>query len=143
MCSAVSFGAEAVGENGVLDKIFSVASAAWTLVLMAAVALFKAWPAIMGRFNERRRDNATEKAEDWHRLRAEIDRKDARIANLEKVLSDTDDENSELRKVNINLLARAVTAESALQGIGHARQEAAAIVAAERLTEKKPEGNGK
>lgn len=133
-----------MADNDVLGKLFSAAAGVWAIFLALLVAIFKAWPAVMGRQNERKRDTDSEKARDWERLRAEIDRKDARIANREKLLAERDDENDALQKENIALLARAVTAESALQGIGHARQEAAAIVAVERLSDAaKKEGNGK
>lgn len=130
-----------MGDDGLLGKIFSATAAAWTFVLMAAVALFKAWPNIMGRFNERRRDDATAKAEDWHRLRAEIDRLHASIANRERLLDESDNEKDALRRENIALLERAVKAEATLQGYGEARQRQAVEDAIKRLPNHS--GNGK
>lgn len=128
-------------DDNLLGKLFSATAAAWTFVLMCAVALFKAWPNIMARLNERRRDAAAEKAEDWHRLRAEIDRLHASIANRERLLAELDDERIELQKENISLLARAVKAEATLQGYGEARQRQAIEEATKRLPNHS--GNGK
>lgn len=124
-----------MADNDVLGKIFSAASAAWTFVLMCAVALFKAWPNIMGRINERRRDDATEKGSDWNRRTEEINRLHALLGNREKLLSDRDDENERLRQEKAELLTRAITAEATLQGYGEARQRQAIEEAARRATE--------
>lgn len=118
-----------------LGKLFSAAAGVWAIFLTLVVAIVKGWPAVMGRLNERRRDDATAKAEDWHRLRAELDRKDAHLANREKLLSERDDENAALMKENIILLGRAVAAEATLLGLGQAKQEAAKILSAERLVD--------
>lgn len=130
-----------MGDNDVLGKIFSAAAGVWAIFLALAVAMFKAWPNIMGRYNERRRDDATAKAEDWHRLRAEIDRLHAAIANRDRLLAELDDEKNELQRENIDLLGRAVKAEAALQGYGDARQRQAVEDAIKRLPNHS--GNGK
>lgn len=130
-----------MGDNDVLGKIFSAAAGVWAIFLALVVAMFKAWPNIMGRYNERRRDDATAKAEDWHRLRAEIDRLHAAIANRDRLLAELDDEKNELQRENIDLLGRAVKAEAALQGYGDARQRQAVEDAIKRLPNHS--GNGK
>lgn len=107
--------------ESIFDKIFSAASGVWALVAMVAVALFRAWPGIMERGNERRRDAATEKAGDWDRIRRERDR-------LRELLTQCEAERIEWQ-------CRAVVAESTLLGMGAARQDAAAIVATERLSD--------
>lgn len=117
-------------EDGLLGKIFSAAAGVWALVAMAAVALFRAWPLILERVNERRRDAATEKSGDWDRIRAERDRYHDLL-----IESEAD---------KIRWMERAITAEATLQGRGDARQEAARIVAIERtLDAAKKNGGGK
>ena len=106
-------------DENAFNRIFSAATGVWTLVLMAAVALFKAWPHILGRINERYRDRIAEEAGDWTRLREENKRLHAML--------------SECERERIEFMRRAVTAEAILEGRGRARQEAAIIVATERL----------
>lgn len=120
-----------MAEHDLLGKIFSAAAGVWTIACMVAVALFRAWPHILGRFNERKRDSAEEKAGDWDRLRDENKRLHTMLAECERE--------------RIEFMRRAVIAESALEGRGRARQEAATIVAIERLTDakKREDGGGK
>lgn len=113
-------------ENELLGKVFSVTSAAWTFVLINAVALFKAWPNIMGRINERRRDQAAELLADWTRIREERDSLQRRL--------------SECEKERVKWMGRAITAEATLQGYGELRQLRAISEAAKRVP---PEGSGK
>lgn len=97
---------------------------------MGAVALFKSWPHIMGRVNERRRDSAEEKAGDWERLRQEIVRLHEQVACCERERAEWMD--------------RAITAEATLQGYGEIRQLRAISDAAKRITgHSGPEGGGK
>lgn len=107
-------------DNDALGKLFSWATAAWGALLLNAVALFKAWPNIMARINERRRDSAAERADDWQRLRAERDR-------LQQMLTVCE-------TARIEWQARAVTAEATLLGMGMARQRVQEVEAAKRLT---------
>lgn len=114
-------------DDGTLGKIFSAAAGVWALVAMGAVALFKAWPHILGRFNERRRDIAEEKADDWDRLRKERDR-------IRELLTLCEKERGEW-------MGRAIRAEATLQGYGEARQRQAIEEATKRLPP--PGENGK
>lgn len=118
-------------DDGTLGKIFSAAAGVWTLVLMAAVALFKSWPHILGRFNERARDNANEKARDWERLRAERDHARSERDRIHGLWVECEEE-------KMALLSRAVTAEAALIGLGVSRQQVTILRGVEKL-----EGNGK
>lgn len=140
-------------DSEILSKIFSASAGVWAIFLAVTAAIFKAWPHIMGRSNERKRDiEAAEKA-DWDRRTEEIERLHARLANREKVLSDRDDENdrqrqenSELRQDRDEWKGRAVTAEATLLGLGNARQREAERLAKERETATQlasPNGNGK
>jgi hypothetical protein len=124
-------------DDGIFDRIFSVAAAAWAAVAMLAVRLFHTWPNVMDRLNERKRDVATEKAGDWDRIRADRDYWHDKAHEYQQQLT-------EERAAKIEYMSRAVTAEAHLEGRGRARQEAATIVAIERLTDaaKKTNGNG-
>lgn len=122
-------------DENVLGKIFSAATAAWAAVCMLAVGLFKTWPLIMERVNERRRDSVAERAGDWTRLREENERLHRQLADCEKM--------------RVEWMRRAITAEATLQGYGDVDQRVAMRLAAERLAmeeenrRKKPEGSGK
>lgn len=137
-------------DNDLLGKIFSVATAAWTAVCMAAVALFKAWPAIMARINERYRDTAAEKANDWQRIRDERDLAcEERDMVRDRWAEDEAKHRREIAKCEAEKLdceRRAVTAEATLLGLGIGKNIAASQAAAERAAQK-PEahrdgGNG-
>ena len=112
-------------DDGILEKIFSAASGVWALVCMGAVALFKAWPLILARVNERQRDKVSEKDGDWTRLRAEITRLDKRCDHLQH-------EVDECRAREGEWMQRAIAAEAALLGEGNALQAAQRIVSADR-----------
>lgn len=112
-------------DDGVLGKLFSAASGVWALVCMAALTLFKAWPLILGRINERQRDRAKEKDGDWSRLRTEITRLDQRCDHLQKEVDDCRGREGEW-------MSRAIAAEAVLLGEGNALQAAQRIVSADR-----------
>ena len=133
--------------DNALGHIFSVASAAWAFVCINAVALFKMWPAIMARINERKRDAHVEKSSDWQRLRDEIKRLDARIDALLGRCDELQHEVDACRQREHEWMRRAIAAEAFQLGQGEARQDAANIVAVERIVDpnkhKGPEGGGK
>jgi hypothetical protein len=117
-------------------KIFSPAAGIWALVAMGAVALFKAWPLILEKLNERRRDIEHAKEGDWSRLREEIIRLDDRCDHLQHQVDACHEREAEWMR-------RAISAEAFLAGEGEARQTAQRIVSAERLVAKpkdKPDG---
>jgi hypothetical protein len=103
------------------------------MVLMFAVALFKAWPAVMERINERYRDRIAEEAGDWHRLRVEIERLDARCDHLQSEVDDC-------RKREGEWMHRAIAAEAYQLGEGEALQAAQRIISRERTADKKADG---
>lgn len=112
-------------EDGILDKLLSVPAALWAFVCINAVALFKTYPFIMAKLNERHRDKAKEKDGDWSRLRAEIVRLDERCDHLQHEVDDC-------RAREADWMSRAIKAESALLGKGEVKQEAQRIVSADR-----------
>ncbi len=113
-----------------MDEIIGVlrwpATPLWVVALAAMVALFKSWPAIMAKVNEARRDSEAAKAGDWTRLRGEIDRLDERCAQIEE-------REQECQRQLTDALHRIGELEGYNLGVGKANQEAAGIVAAERL----------
>lgn len=113
--------------DDLLGKIFNATTGVWAIFCGIMVALFKAWPAVMGRINERHRDVAGEKSDDWTRLRAEIARLDGRCDHLQK-------EVDECREREGEWMTRAINAEAKLQGMGEWRNTQATIEAAKRLT---------
>jgi hypothetical protein len=124
-------------DETVFDKIFSVAAAAWAAVAMLAVRLFHTWPNVMARINERKRDTATEKADDWQRIRDERDHAIKQVETLRGLLTKCETE-------RIEWMSRAVTAESQILGIGMGRQQVAEIEAAKRIIkDDKAQGGGK
>lgn len=123
-------------DESLFDKIFSAASGVWALVCMGAVALFKGWPHIMARVNERLRDKESEKNGDWARLRDEIKRLDERCDHLQHEVDDC-------RRREGEWMARAIKAEAASEGVGDARQAAQRIVSAERQVDAAKRDKGK
>lgn len=107
-------------DDSILDRIFSVAAAAWAAVAMLAVRLFHTWPLVMERLNERKRDAALEKAGDWERIRAERDnaRAEARAAREEAQMLRA--LLVECERISIERLGRAVIAEAELIGLNKA-----------------------
>lgn len=118
--------------DDLFNKLFSAAAGVWALVCMAAVALFRAWPHIMGRWNERYRDRLAEEAGDWERIRAERD-----VAREERDM--VRDRWAACEADRIEWMERAVRAEAALQGYGEARQR----LAVEEALKRQSHGEGK
>ena len=116
-----------------LGNLFSAAGALWTIAVMNAAALFRAWPKIMERINERRRDAATERASDFERIREEVSRLSSRVEVLEQKLVERDDQLAAERAEKVQWMNRAVTAEATLQGYGEAKQIQAIEAAMKRL----------
>lgn len=107
---------------GRLWSFLSVQMAAWAIFLLNVVAWFKVR-------NERLRDVATEKGEDWERVRDERDRYHELLVKCQADRTEW--------------MGRAVKAEATLQGWGEARQRMAVEDATKRAGKRgKGEGNG-
>lgn len=106
-----------------IGRLTSWTTALWTFVAINAVALFRAWPAIMGRVNERARDSAAEKASDWSRLRDEIGRLSNRVKDLEDRCERYEADLIECHRERDEAIAAKLRAEAILQGRGEVRQE--------------------
>lgn len=104
--------------------------AAWAATCMAAVQYFKAR-------NERKRDIHAERSGDWDRIRSERD-----VAREERDM--VRDRWAECERELIEERAAHMKLKAYHEGLGEARQDAARIVAAERLIDaaKKANGNG-
>jgi len=116
-----------------VSQVFNATTGVWTLVGLAIVALVRTWPLILARLNERKRDEDSERAGDWERLRDEISRLAKRVEALEAKVDECEAERDAA-------LRRAVTAETELVkleayqlGKGEARQKAQIVVSEERL----------
>lgn len=116
-----------MGDVGLLQILTWPALPLWIVALALFVMLARAWPAIMERVNEARRDRATIAANDYGRM-------DARLQRLEAA-------EEECRKELNEALRRLAEVEGYMTGQGHARQEAANIVAIERLSDKAKDGD--
>lgn len=114
---------------------------AYLSLLIVGVMAARIYPLVMERWNERQRDRATAEHErerdkeaaragDWERLRAEIERVDKRCAALEAA-------EEECRKELAETKAELGELKGFMTGQGMARQEAAGIVANERLKNRK------
>lgn len=102
-----------------LAQIFTVGTAAWAVVAMLGVALFAAWPRIMERRNEGKRDRAAIEAGQFDRMDARLQRLERREEECQAKLADALHRIAELEGYNV--------------GRGKADQEAAGVVARERL----------
>lgn len=129
-------------DESLFDKIFSVASGVWAFVVMAAVALFRAWPNIMERINERRRDAVAEKAGDWARLRDEVGRLSDRIRALEAKVRECEADIERWRVRALYAEAEVIRYEAYHQGEGEAKQAAQNILSAERVKDNKKRKDG-
>lgn len=117
---------------------------AWLIAIFAGMRLFKDWPGIMQRYNERKRDVAEEKAKDWDRLRGEIERLDKRLneeierANKQRAEQEAENERCrhDLRVVSLKLdqaIAHSLKLQAIIDGSGMVRQSAANAAAEVRL----------
>ena len=91
-----------------IGKLFSWQLAAWSAFLVNVGV----WLKIR---NERKRDISSERGGDWSRLRAEIDRLDARCDHLQT-------EVDACREREGEWMHRALEAEAIVQGYGEVRQ---------------------
>jgi hypothetical protein len=108
-----------------LAQILSIRNGVWAAAALIALGVFRLWhalPAIMERLNERKRDRASIEG-------AQYDRMDARVQRLEK-------QEEECREDLNDARGRIAELEGYMIGQGKARQDAAAIVAVERLTDR-------
>lgn len=120
-----------MADGNALGQVFNPSTGVWALVAMAAVTLFKVWPLVMARVNERLRDKETEKNGEWSRLHEEITRLVDRINQIETRCDHLQKEVDECREREGDWMRRAIAAEAASEGMGEARQVAQRIVSTE------------
>jgi hypothetical protein len=115
-----------MADASVLRQLFSVESAAWTITALVSLFVLRMWngaPAMFAQWIAYKRAKAEEKASDWSRLR---DHCNFLIEAEERC------------RVELNeVKSRLASLEGWMAGQGQARQEAAGIVAAERLSKEK------
>lgn len=116
-------------EDDALRQIFSIGSAAWTATAIFAVFVIRLWnggPAMFGQWIEYRKSIHAEKSSDWTRLREEIDR-------LSKSEKQCREDFAALHSQHMDLSRRIAELEGYQIGQGRASQEAAGVIALERL----------
>lgn len=120
-------------DAAVLREILSLESAAWAAVAMLFLLVVRMWngaPAIMETWILYKQSREAAKAGDWHRLREEIRR-----------LSESEErcrrDYQQLHRQHMEVIERLSALEGYMAGQGKASQEAAGIVALERLKDKK------
>lgn len=134
-----------------LRQIFSVQSAAWTITALVMLFVWRMWngaPAMFAQWIAYRRAVAEEKAAHWNRLQDEI----ARLSAAERKCREDFDglhknflqRGHEHASELADLKAQIAEMRGYFAGYGKASQEAAGIVALERLKDKDgPKGGGK
>lgn len=112
--------------SGFIQAIRSPATPLWVVALVALVAIVRGWPAIMAKVNEARRDQAGI-------ADGLIGRFEKRVATLEQRCETLEGENIECHRNLAEAERRIAALEGYNDGQGQARQEAAGVVAIERL----------
>lgn len=113
-----------------LKQIFSIQSAAWAVVALLFLFAVRMWngaPAMLQQWIAWRQAKAAEKAADWNRLRDEI----SRLSEAEKRCRE---DYAELHRQHMDVIERLKTLEGYHMGQGRASQEAAGVVALDRLS---------
>lgn len=120
-----------------LRQIFSIQSAAWTGVALFFLFVWRMWngaPAMFAQWIAYRRAKAEEKAAHWNRLQQEI-------ARLDESAKESRAAEARCNEELYGVKTRLATLEGYQAGYGRAAQEAAGIVAIERLNKaEKPDG---
>lgn len=121
-----------------LREIFSIQSAAWAGIALLFLLIVRMWngaPAMFETWIRWRQSKAAEKAADWNRLRDEINR----LSESEKQCRE---DFRELHGQHMDVIERLKALEGYMAGQGRASQEAAGVVALERLNkDRKPGGD--
>jgi chromosome segregation ATPase len=116
-----------------LAQILSIRNGVWAAAALIALGVFRLWhalPAIMERLNERRRDRASIEGEQYARM-------DQRTRHLEDRCDELERREDECR-TELNIAkGRIAELEGYMTGQGKARQDAAGIVALDRLENSK------
>lgn len=124
-----------------LKQIFSLQSAAWAAVALMFLLIVRMWngaPAMLETWILWRQSKAAEKASDWHRLRDEIRRLSEAEERCRRDYAELHRKHMELHQEYADLGRRVAELEGYHIGQGRASQEAAGVVALERLKDKKP-----
>jgi hypothetical protein len=115
-----------------LNDILSTRNGVWATFMVLSLIAWRGWqhiPAIIAAWAARRQVIAAERDADWNRRSGEIQRLAVRVDTLEQKEEDCQ---AALREA----LGRLAQVEGFMMGQGKARQDAANIVAVERLTDK-------
>lgn len=123
-----------------LKQILSLESAAWVVVALVFLLVVRMWngaPALFEQWIIYKQTKAAEKVSDWNRLREEI----TRLSESEQQCRR---DFQQLHRDYLGLRNELADLRGYLAGTGRASQEAAGIVAIERLAKRDgPQGGGK
>lgn len=117
-----------------IRQIFSVEGAAWTGTAILALVAMRVWsglPQLLDKWLAWRTAKAEERSADWRRLREEI----IRLSEAEKRCRE---DYAALHAKHMEVIERLTALEAYHLGQGRASQEAAGIIALERMKDKKP-----
>jgi uncharacterized protein YlxW (UPF0749 family) len=104
----------------------------WVIALTVLGLAVKIYPAILARINERRRDQAAEKAGDWTRLRDEVGRLAERVKALEEKVEVCERERDEAKHQLASERAGRLEAEAMLMARQRSDQDLQRRLSAER-----------
>jgi septal ring factor EnvC (AmiA/AmiB activator) len=141
-------------DDALIARLFNATTGVWTLVVVAIssalVAYIRSRPSLFEQDNERvrdaatadserRRDAAAEKANDFQRLREEVDRLSKRVEVLEDKVEECEKDRDDWRNRAVTAEAELIRLQAYEYGTGEARQAAQRIVSTERTEDgKKP-----
>lgn len=123
-------------------QIFSLQSAAWTAVALIILFVVRMWngaPAMLETWIHWKQAKAAEKVADWSRLREEINRLSEAEKQCRADYQELHAQHMDLHSKCHELNRRVAELEGYYVGQGKASQEAAGIVALERMKKDKKE----
>lgn len=114
----------------------------WGIFLVVLVTAIRMTPVWLERWLAFLQARQAAKEQDWNRLRDEVNRLDTRIKDLESQKVDQEAENERCRRDLAAAVKRIAELEGYMLGQGQARQEAANIVAVERISDAERKKDG-
>lgn len=123
-------------ELDLVNILRAPATPLWIFALATVAMFFKTYPLIVARLTERKVAEDGIAGNQWKRFQDEIERLAKRVEVLEGRCRELQHEVEECHRERAEERAGRLAAEAQLVGRGNAQQEAAGIVAAERLADR-------
>lgn len=114
------------------------ATGSFAVLCLVAVRIWSGLPNFMDRWLALKAARAAEKAADWSRMRDLLSDQGGEITRLSEAEKQCRHDYSELHRQHMEVIERINALEGYMAGQGRASQEAAGIVAMERLRKDKP-----